>query len=117
MYEAEVAAGAAYLDQKRPGWDREIDLGTLSFPSTRDCVLGQLYGGYHRGTEALDVFKDDTTASLGFYLCNSRNYEALCAAWCELISERRARDRMYQGLAPLTEDTDITPARSTPVEV
>lgn len=41
-----VAAGAAFLDKRDPGWwvpgtERAIDLGTLSIASASQCVLGQ----------------------------------------------------------------------------
>jgi hypothetical protein len=38
-----VAAGAALLDEKRPGWFHLIDLERLHLSSTEQCVLGQLF--------------------------------------------------------------------------
>lgn len=37
----EVAAGAAWLDEVKPGWEREIDLGTLDLTQCHHCVCGQ----------------------------------------------------------------------------
>lgn len=37
-----VERGAALLDEKRPGWWQEIDLGTLDIRSTCGCILGQI---------------------------------------------------------------------------
>lgn len=37
----EVAAGAQWLDENFPGWEREIDLGNLRLSSCTDCILGQ----------------------------------------------------------------------------
>ena len=37
-----VAAGAAHLDVREPGWWRKIDLGRLDLASPCNCVLGQL---------------------------------------------------------------------------
>lgn len=37
----EVAAGAAWLDEVSPGWEREIDLGTLKMQDCYNCILGQ----------------------------------------------------------------------------
>lgn len=37
----EVAAGAEWLDENFPGWEREIDLGTLDLKSCQDCICGQ----------------------------------------------------------------------------
>ena len=57
----EVAAGAAWLDEVSPWWEREIDLGTLSISDCYNCVLGQSLRkmatkqgyerGYHYGAE------------------------------------------------------------------
>lgn len=37
----EVAAGAAWLDENFPGWEREIDLGTLNLEDCQQCICGQ----------------------------------------------------------------------------
>lgn len=37
----EVAAGAYWLDSNFPGWEREIDLGTLNLNDCAECVCGQ----------------------------------------------------------------------------
>jgi hypothetical protein len=50
-----VAAGAALLDEKIPGWRDEINIKTLDLVSFRQCILGQLFGHYRDGLEALDV--------------------------------------------------------------
>ena len=39
-----VERGAALLDEKRPDWWQEIDLGELDLRSRCDCVLGQIAG-------------------------------------------------------------------------
>lgn len=41
--EARVARGAAHLDTVRPGWEKLIDVGTLSIGSCVDCILGQIF--------------------------------------------------------------------------
>lgn len=43
-YAARVAKGAALLDEKRPGWERLIDLDTLDVRSGYSCVTAQLSG-------------------------------------------------------------------------
>lgn len=40
-----VARGAAWLDEKYPGWFLKIDLGTLDLSRCTQCVLGQVYTG------------------------------------------------------------------------
>lgn len=57
-----VKAGAALLDDKRPGWWREIAVNRLSMGSCTNCILGQIYGHYHRGIFVLqlsDTMTDD----------------------------------------------------------
>jgi hypothetical protein len=50
-----VKRGAALLDEKRPGWAREIALDRLAMNSCFNCVLGQVYGSYFAGLDALQV--------------------------------------------------------------
>jgi hypothetical protein len=38
-----VAAGAAWLDEREPGWEGRIDLDALSLGDSCKCVLGQLH--------------------------------------------------------------------------
>lgn len=40
--EERVAAGAAWLDETYPGWERVLDLGTLNLAEGAHCVLGQI---------------------------------------------------------------------------
>lgn len=59
----EVAAGAEWLDSNCPGWEREIDLGSLDISDCANCVLGQSLrtiatekgyeSGYHYGVDEL----------------------------------------------------------------
>jgi hypothetical protein len=37
-----VRQGAAYLDEREPGWWQKIDLPSLDLRSSCDCILGQL---------------------------------------------------------------------------
>jgi hypothetical protein len=56
-YAARVAKGAALLDEKRPGWEREISLSTLDIASPTRCVTAQLSGEnwYIDGMEQLGL--------------------------------------------------------------
>jgi hypothetical protein len=84
-----VAAGVALLDQKRPGWDAEVDLTLLLLASCDRCVLGQLYGDYSRATDVFD--EDDYPEQYGFDLFEGDplTYEDLTAEWKRVITERR----------------------------
>ena len=48
-----VARGATLLDEKRPNWLNDADLGRLSMIHGLLCILGQLYGSYSLGVAAL----------------------------------------------------------------
>lgn len=60
-----VQAGAAKLDEVRPGWAEAIDPGVLDLGMMEDCILGQLYGHYEDGCDALGIaaFGDPATTA------------------------------------------------------
>lgn len=88
-----VAAGAALLDEKRPGWWRRIDLNTLVLSSPCNCILGQEFDEFWLGLDGLELDRD-RAAELGFDAagpCDTRSeYASLESAWTDLIEERRA---------------------------
>ena len=53
MLAKRVAQGAALLDQEKPNWFEEINLGKLEMGSCKDCILGQLYSNYDEGADVL----------------------------------------------------------------
>jgi hypothetical protein len=100
-----VAKGAAFLDTKAPGWHDQIKLPTLNMSRLYDCILGQLFHGYFRGGEKLQL-SDEDTQNLGFDAYDpteqiqpvrsalrspplSEEYTALKAAWVTEIRKRR----------------------------
>jgi hypothetical protein len=99
-----VARGAAYLDEREPGWDERIDLETLDLYAPCRCVLGQLATDLNRwgdvrarfGLRAAWMTDSRPTAdALGFNVPDGeqqihRQYLNLTAAWRELIEARRA---------------------------
>lgn len=42
-----VALGVQKLDELAPGWRDKIDVVRLDMIHSWNCVLGQVYGGYH----------------------------------------------------------------------
>jgi hypothetical protein len=48
-----VARGAAALDERKPGWNEQIDLDVLDLNNCNNCILGQLYGHYAGAPQAL----------------------------------------------------------------
>ncbi len=95
--EQRVAAGAAWLDEHEPGWERRIDLATLDLASSCRCVLGQLFAGKvsAHGSGyfwALDQGLEGTE-ELGFcapLVEDHRDWPSLDEAWIALIKERFA---------------------------
>lgn len=101
-----VAAGAAWLDEHEPGWVDLIDLDKLNLASGCRCILGQLESprldpdydppdtAY---VEALDHYGVADPDGLGFNVepalprqIRHEQFQALTAAWRELIQQRRA---------------------------
>jgi hypothetical protein len=72
-YAARVAKGAALLDKKRPGWEREIDLNRLDIQSGSSCVTAQLSGEGHwcSGMDMLGLTAGDD----GTYVTHGFNAE------------------------------------------
>ena len=50
-----VRAGAAFLDEINPGWEKRIDLDRLNIAEPGDCILGQLYGSYLQGVHTTQI--------------------------------------------------------------
>lgn len=100
-----VARGVALLDQKRPGWEQEIDLDTLDISKPCFCVVGQMYKSYFSPFEAgavdlvgWDAYDyDDNAPALiehGFSGVRSADddgeFDALTVEWNRVIRARRA---------------------------
>ncbi len=91
-----VGAGARYLDQRLPGWPRQIDLDKLQISAARSCVLGQIYGDYGSGVEEL-CLGGRKAVELGFFTRESdhageaacREYSELTELWREEVARRR----------------------------
>jgi hypothetical protein len=93
MYEDRVEKGAALLDRARPGWEREVSPQALLMCSGCDCVLGQLYGHFLAGIDALGVDgRKAAQVDHGFYLPPGGPglYRDLSDAWRALIRRRTA---------------------------
>lgn len=95
--EQRVAAGAAWLDEHEPGWADRIDVAELDVGMSCSCVLGQLDGDFHDGMQerGLSVAR---AGQLGFTLTEdessmnvSDEFDALTAAWRQLIETRRSQ--------------------------
>lgn len=95
--EQRVAAGAAWLDEHEPGWERRIDLGVLELADDCRCVLGQL-SGRTMDEACLSPFSDyvmeygpSDTVRFGFNVMvggSAAAFTALDEAWISLIKSR-----------------------------
>ena len=83
---AAVARGIALLDEKRPGWEDEIDIAQLNIMSATKCICGQLYGGYQAG---IDAFGGISGLTYGFASGGDVAINNLNEAWREAIALRR----------------------------
>jgi hypothetical protein len=59
-----VAAGAARLDDRMPGWASRIDVANLRMAICAQCILGQLFGDFECGCSSLEI--DPSFAAFGF---------------------------------------------------
>lgn len=107
--------GARRMDTYDPNWVHRVNLSVLELVSTYRCVLGQCFGTYADGVDALNLVMptvkdedgeipltiDDEIVQLGFDLTfeeacnedgdvvNELSYADLTEAWRELIVARR----------------------------
>jgi hypothetical protein len=109
-----VAQGAQLLDEKEPGWWREIDLGTLELSSCKRCICGQLgerkrksYESYVHGTLDVPMYFDDACYEHGpsYYGFDClyetvetveplATWDELDAEWEKVILARREADKL-----------------------
>jgi hypothetical protein len=88
--------GAAWLDEHIPGWLERVDLGRLDMASLVDCVLAQAGGDDWGSVYRAHDLTVEETEYLGFEAANKgrvtltpSSYEALDAAWNDLVNRRR----------------------------
>jgi hypothetical protein len=100
-----VAAGAAWLDEHRPGWWKRTDLDRLDVASERHCPIAQEYGTYYRAP----VFTHGLASALGFDCSAAANelgraaedfeFAELTETWRTLIEDRRGAAEVAELLA------------------
>lgn len=106
LYEVEprVAAGAAWMDKKFPGWESKVNLLQLNIAIPFSCVLGQVFeghaplhtNGYYWALLNLMDGDGSLAIDLGFnalpgeYEDRMDEMPVLTEAWCRLIAARQA---------------------------
>lgn len=85
-----VARGAALLDERKPGWDKSIDLPELDMRC--NCIIYQVFNGsYGRAVvDELGLRSGRDDADHGFLWRSEHEVTQLDAAWRTLIEGRRA---------------------------
>lgn len=86
QYAHRAAHGVELLDEKVPAWRDHIRPQHLRITSASLCVLGQLYGDFGRGRDALGLRLTDT-ADYGFMTHNthSDHCAALQEVWLSIL--------------------------------
>jgi hypothetical protein len=90
-----VQAGALFLDEQMPGWEKRINVGYLDMLHPRYCILGQLFGYYFAGQSRLQINTPEEAVRLGFLCENKKSIRQfresyfLECAWTDLICQRQ----------------------------
>jgi hypothetical protein len=100
---ARAAAGAALLDQRRPGWHLQVEPDRLDLEDWRTDILGQLYGSFGAGVHKLTGGRSEAEVDawivahgfdldevdLGLSAGPRAAYQALTGAWRAELAHRR----------------------------
>lgn len=110
-YAARVAKGVALLDEKRPGWEQEINLNTLDISSGQSCVTAQLSGEghWHAGMTQLGLTR-------GTYIAHGFNAESESCDCCEPddVPEGYVQEDAYAALNALWKGVITERRTATP---
>lgn len=81
--EERVRNGAAFLDERVPGWRERVDPDELAIQQCDYCVLGQVFGSVADGCASLALYDGSVgrLQRLGFYWYNGEGLAALNTAW------------------------------------
>lgn len=95
-----VAKGAALLDVKRPGWEKEVNVYSINMNSPYDCILGQIYHNYEWGLDSLELEGNWSAKRHGFELTGWQrrdfasaqlNGQKIKDAWIDEIKSRKSK--------------------------
>lgn len=84
------ASGAALLDKLVPGWHEKVDITKLNIGDRHNDVLGQIYGDYVLGCEALTLTNEYERMRFGFSADCIEDVDRLNERWPALVRERQA---------------------------
>jgi hypothetical protein len=100
LFERRYAArGAAFMDEAVPGWFERVDYSTIDLRSWQRCILGQVYGHFEGGCDALGLTYE-RTKKLGFWTRPFHNRMLLELYWAKEVQARQhASKQMHLDLA------------------
>jgi len=81
-----VAAGAALLDEKVPGWRGKIDLETLNIADGHSCALAQVSGSTFNDGLAKYHIAGAPQYGFSIYDRDEVSYAALNEAWARALA-------------------------------
>lgn len=84
-----VKAGAELLDERRPGWAKEINLATLNLEECDECIQGQLYGEFQNAAALQQLGVADIAHGFTLPFCTSDwDWLFLTELWKQEIIKR-----------------------------
>lgn len=98
-----VARGVALLDERVPGWVNLVNPLGLNIESTEQCVLGQIYGQYNEGVDALDINPERYGFDANHFDGNKWQYAVLTKEWTRVITILRQKQASIEQ-EPCTAD-------------
>src|SRR5437667_4843660 len=83
-----IQNGIDLLDEKKPGWYQKIDLECLWLADCHGCILGQLYGSYAAGLNALGL---SSGWNHGFSSLFPKNFSIMGKIWVNEIMKQQLK--------------------------
>ena len=93
-YKTNAPKGRDLLNERKPGWFRDMDLTRFHISYPWDCVLGQVYGGYRKGLQELfgALVPSGKPWEYGFLGEDDAEDVLLNSEWTAIIAELQAED-------------------------
>lgn len=88
-----VQHGTEFLNENLPGWYQRINLDSLGILDEKKCILGQLFGSYGEGRDALGLNLSDAIAYGFSFMAQSDTVEKRNQEWRKSIREILNKDQ------------------------
>jgi hypothetical protein len=107
-----VHDGAAILDKANPEWYKNVNPDTINLRSSKDCVIGQLYGDFFNGLQTIGIEHDVDECLAGNCAYTRYGFSAtyqfgdeleLISAWGgSILARKRAAREKLEKETPVT---------------